>query len=180
MSPRRSGNDAGPEAQLIEGRGRRGSRREVLVIGEIPRSLRAELSARGALLTDATTLSAAFVTLAEQRFEVVVLNADTDGCGLDLVTALKESAVEHERTLATLYGARGDANFLRGVRPPDQETLERLRWDYADTPFLVMPQGGSYYAVIVRPPSVSSWVSLEQIPIATTVMTVRAWSRALA
>lgn len=145
----------------------------MLVIGEIPKSLRKELSARGAALTETATLSEAFVVLAEHRFEVVLLNADTDGCGLDLVTALKEGPEEHERTVATLYGARGGATFLRGVRPPEQATLSRLRREYAHTPFIVMPQGGSFYAVIVQPPAVSAWLNLEQVPIATTVMTAQ-------
>ena len=73
--------------------------------------------------------------------------------------------------MATLYGARGGAPFLRGVRPP---TLERLRRDYALTPFVVIPQGGSFYAVIVQPPGATAWVNLEKVPIATTVMATRA------
>lgn len=165
---------AGPEAQLIDGKSRGRSRKELLVIGEIPRSLQKELAARGAVLTQVATLSAGFVALSEHRFEVVLLNADTDGCGLDLVTALKEGPAEHEHTVATLYGARGGATFLRGVRPPEQATLERLRRDYAFTPFVVMPQGGSFYAVIVQPPAQTAWINLEKVPIATTVMTTQA------
>ena len=170
MSGSRTRSDAGPEAQLIDGKSRGKSRREVLVIGEIPKSLHKELAARGAVITAAHTLTAAFVALSEHRFEVVLLNADTDGCGLDLVNAIKEGPEEHERTVATLYGARGSATFLIGVRPPAQATLERLRRDYALTPFVVMPQGGTFYAVIVQPPAQSAWINLVNVPIATTVM----------
>lgn len=158
---------------MLDGKARGRTRREVLIIGETPKSLRKELAARGAVLTETATLTEAFAALAAHRFEVVLLNADTDGCGLDLVTALKESPEEHERTVATLYGARGGATFLLGVRPPDQATLERLRREYAHTPFIVMPQGGSHYAVIVQPPAGTSWLNLERVPIATTVMTAQ-------
>ena len=173
MPPRRTERDGGPEAQLVDGKSRGKNRREVLVIGETPKSLRKELAARGAASTDAPTIGDAFVSLAEHRFDVVLLNADTEGCGLDLVIAIKEGPEEHERTIATLYGPRSGAAFLRGVRPPEQATLERLRREYALTPFVVMPRGGSYYDLIGQPPGHSTRVNIEKVPIAATVMTAR-------
>lgn len=146
----------------------------MLIVGEVPGSLRAELVDRGAVIWEVDTLAEAFAALAADAYDVVLLNADTDGCGLDFVNALKEGATEHERTIATLYGARGGAAFLRGIRPPEQGALERLRERYGATPFVLMPQGGSFYAVIVKPPAATAWLNLEKVPIATTVMTIEA------
>ena len=93
MSSRRTSTDASPEAQLADGRLRGRTRRLVLLVGEVAVSLRAELVARGAVITEVGTLADAFDALADAPFDVVLLNADTDGCGLDFLNAVKEGAV---------------------------------------------------------------------------------------
>lgn len=60
-----------------------------------------------------------------------------------LLNVIKERATEHERTLATLYGARGRATFLLGVRPPDQESLALLRQRHRLTPLSCCRKGGA-------------------------------------
>jgi hypothetical protein len=145
----------------------------VLVVGEAPRGLCDELRDRGATLFDCPHLHTVFDLLAAEAFDVILVNPLVEGGGLDFVTALKEDPVEHERTKATLYGARGVAPFLRGVRPPQLDTLVLARSRHALTPVIVLPlQDRPVYGIVVRPPRASVMKRMNELPIATAVMTV--------
>ncbi|MBL8917525.1 MAG: hypothetical protein JNJ54_01580 [Myxococcaceae bacterium] len=116
-----------------------------------------------------------FDVLAEEAFDVIVVDPFVAGGGLDFVNALKEDAAEHERTKATLYGARGNSAFLRGVPPPALETLVLARSRHALTPVIVLPLSDKpTYAIVVQPPKASVLRNMNQLPIATAVMTVTA------
>lgn len=162
--------DVAPDTQLTDPRLRAGRPREVLVVGEFPISLRNELVRRGARLTISDSFAAAFDTLAERAFDVVLVNPE--GVGADFVAVIKEGAVEHERTKATLYGARGDAPFLRGVRPPEEGRLRQLREKHSLTPFIV--PSAAEFEVIVRLPDGRRRMMTATMPVATAVMTVTA------
>lgn len=173
MAPKRfPPNAVDVDVQVGDRRLHRGARREVLVVGELAVSMRDALNDRGAALTCVDSLSDAFVALAEHGFDVVVVNPFLP-YALDLVTAIKETADDHEHTLATLYGARGTSAFLRGVKPPSREQLDAARTMHAQTPFVVLPAGEDWhYAVILKPPGASTMVDARVRPIVTTVMTV--------
>ena len=161
------------DTELNDRRVRGGTPREVLLVGELGIALRDQLSARGAVLTKVVTLHDGFEALAEHAFDVVVFNSYTENCGMDFVNAVKEGAVEHQLTLATLYGARGSAAFLRGTRPPSQEMLERARARHRTTPFVVLPADGDWsYAIIVVPPHASFMEDARKLPLVATIMTV--------
>lgn len=165
----------GLDTQISDPRLRARSPRKVLVVGEIPPALRAELRARGATLIDSPELHGVFDLLAQEAFDVMVVDPLVAGGGLDFVNALKEDPVEHERTKATLYGARGNAAFLRGVAPPALETLVLARSRHALTPVVVLPlRDQPTYAIVVQPPKASVLRDMNQLPIATAVMTVTA------
>lgn len=154
---------------------RAGSQREVLLVGELGVGLCAELADRGAVLTAVEKLYDAFALLAERAFDVVVVNPLTEGCGLDFVNAIKEREVEHQLTIATLYGARGRASFLRDTRPPSLEQLEAARSRHQTTPFVVLPADGTWnYTVIVVPPHASFVEDARKRPLVATIMTVDA------
>jgi len=161
------------DLQQTDGRLRAARRRLVLVVGELGKAIRAELAERGAVLTLTESIHDAFVLLATRDFDVVVVNPLVEGCGLDFVNAVKERAVEHELTLATLYGARGKASFLRGIRPPTPETLDAARARQRLTPFVVLPvDGGWNYAVIVMLPNASFVEDAHKVPLVTTILSV--------
>lgn len=161
------------DAELGGRRVRGGNQRHLLLVGDVPRPIIAEVSERGAAVRLAADLSAAFVALAEEDFDAVAVDPLTDGCGVDLVTALKEDDAAHEHTLATLYGARGGAPFLRGVRVPSAEGLAVLRLRYARTPFVVLPSDGGWrYGLVIVPPHASVIRDARKIPIVTTLLTV--------
>lgn len=139
------------DAQIGERRVRGGRRRRVLLVGELPASLRTELSERGAILAERKDLHQAFLALAECTFDVVVVDTVSDSMANDLVTAIKEGEFEHQRTVATLYGARGDAPFLRGIRPPTPDQLLAARARHAATPFVVTSGVDAYLVVVALP-----------------------------
>lgn len=173
MASRRSSTDVGLDAQLSDPRLRRRSPRKVLVVGEIGIGLRDDLRARGATLVESLVLDGIFDLLAAEPFDVILVNSLVEGGGLDFVNALKEDDLEHERTKATLYGARGNSAFLRGVRPPSLEVLVHARSRHVLTPVIVLPLNDQpTYAVIVRPPRATALRSLNALPVATAVMTV--------
>ncbi|MDX2010726.1 MAG: hypothetical protein SFW67_11065 [Myxococcaceae bacterium] len=175
MASRRRSLAVGLDAQWGEPRFRKRISRKILTVGEFPRTLRDELLDRGATLVDAPTLNGVFDLLAAEAFDVILVNPIVEGGGLDFVNALKEGPVEHERTKATLYGARGTAAFLRGVQPPALETLVSARSRHALTPVLVTPLAGeTSYAIVVQPPMASAVRSLDQLPLTTAAMTVSA------
>ena len=115
--------------------------------------MRTELTERGAVITHALDTHQAFEALAARDFAVVVVNPYVGGNGLDLVTALKEREPDHLHTVATLYGQRALTPFLRGARPPNQETLSAARARHRLTPFVILPrdESGSYAVVVVFP-----------------------------
>ncbi len=79
------------------------------------------------------------------------MNAATERFANDFVGAIKEGDFEHQRTVATLYGARGDAPFLRGIRPPSQAELEEARARHASTPFIVTRAEDTHLVVVALP-----------------------------
>jgi hypothetical protein len=163
------------DTELNDRRVRGGSRREVLLVGELGVGLRAELVARGAVLTEVDKLYGAFNLLAERPFDVVVVDPYTEDCGMDFVNAIKEGEVEHQLTIATLYGARGPATFLRDTRPPSQEVLEAARARHQTTPFIVLPKGNeSMYRIIVAQPHATVMKNPVTVPLVATIMTVDA------
>ncbi len=175
MPARRRSTEVGLDSQLSDPRLRARSPRKVLVVGEIAPSLRAELSDRGASLVEFPELMGVFELLARDAFDVIVVDPFVAGGGLDFVNALKEDAVEHERTKATLYGARGNSPFLRGVAPPALETLVLARARHGLTPVIVLPMRDSpNYAIVVQPPKASVLRNMNRLPVATAIMTVRA------
>lgn len=166
---------AAPEAQWGEQGLRSRRKRLVLLVGDVPLSLRATLDQRGAQLVLAAGLSEAFVQVAEHTFDVVVIEPYTDACARDFINAMKEAADAHEHTVATLYGAPGQSPFLRGVRVPTLEGLRELRAKYAYVPFVLLPMTGEqHYAVIVKPPELSELRKGRVLPVETTIMTVSA------
>ncbi|MBM4782819.1 MAG: hypothetical protein GQE15_34515 [Archangiaceae bacterium] len=166
---------AAPEAQWGEQGLRARRKRLVLLVGEVPLSLRSTLDQRGAQLVLAAGVSDAFELLAAHTFDVVVVEPHTDACARDFINALKEPADAHEHTIATLYGAPGQSRFLRGVRAPALERLQALRATYAYVPFVLLPvQGDPHYAVIVKPPELSELRKGRVLPVETTIMTVSA------
>ncbi len=166
---------AAPEAQSREQGLRSRRKRHVLLVGEVPASLRATLDQRGAQLVLAANVSVAFDVLTTQTFDVVVVEPHTDACARDFINAIKEPSNDHEHTVATLYGAPGQSPFLRGVRVPSLEALRELRARYSYVPFVLLPmQGEQYYAVIVKPPELSELRLGKVLPVETTIMTVSA------
>lgn len=166
---------AAPEAQFGEQGLRSRGKRQVLLVGEVPSSLRVTLDHRGAQLVLAAGVSDAFELLGAHTFDVVVVEPHTDACARDFINALKEPADDHEHTVATLYGAPGQSPFLRGVRVPALESLRALRARYAYVPFVLLPmQGEPHYAVIVKPPELSELRQGKALPVETTIMTVSA------
>lgn len=162
-----------PSADSEDRRARGGSGRTLLVVGDLPANLLAELSERGATLLTADDLSQAFTALAEHAFDAVAVDPLTQGCGIDLVTAVKEDDEAHQHTLATLYGVRGNAKFLRGVRPPTAEVLAALRVRHARTPFVVLPSDGGWkYGVVIVPPHASVIRDGRVMPLISTLMTI--------
>ncbi len=154
-------------------RGRRG--REVLIVGEVPAGLRAELLLRRASLTDAPNISGAFESLGARPFDVVVVDPYVDGRGLDFVSAIKEGAAEQALSVATLYGARGDARFLLGVQPPARAVLDAARTRHRLTPFVVLPLDDSAtYSVVVLPPDATFIEDGRDLPLATAILSVDA------
>lgn len=147
----------------------------MLLVGEVPSSLRSTLDQRGAELVLASGVSEAFELLTMQTFDVVVVEPHTDACARDFINAIKEPADDHEHTVATLYGAPGQSPFLRGVRVPDLDGLRTLRAQYSYVPFVLLPmQGDPHYAVIVKPPELSQLRKGKVLPVETTIMTVSA------
>lgn len=166
---------AAPEAQWGEQGLRSRRKRLVLLVGDVPLSLRATLDQRGAQLVLAAGVSDAFEQLAAQTFDVVVVEPHTDACARDFVNAIKEPADAHEHTVATLYGAPGQSPFLRGVRVPALDGLRALRATYSYVPFVLLPVlGDPHYAVIVKPPELSELRKGRVLPVETTIMTVSA------
>ncbi|MBL8936073.1 MAG: hypothetical protein JNM69_16060 [Archangium sp.] len=166
---------AAPEAQSGEQGLRTRRKRLVLLVGEVPSSLRATLDHRGALLVVAAGVSEAFELLSAHTFDVVVVEPHTDACARDFINAIKEPADEHEHTVATLYGAPGQSPFLRGVRVPALDALQALRARYALVPFVLLPVlRDPHYAVIVKPPELSELRERRVLPVETTIMTVSA------
>lgn len=170
------------DAQLGDQRVRLRSARGVLLVGTMPDSLVLSLDRRGATLSSAATLSDAFVQLevsleagGRPGLDVVALDPHCDGHALDFLHALKEPEAEHLRTVATLYGAPGQSPFLRGVRPPSLEGLERLRRGYEFVPFVLLPDPrGREYSVVVKLPDASEVRAVQSLPVATTLMSVTA------
>lgn len=166
---------AAPEAQWGDQGLRARRKRLVLLVGEVPLSLRATLDQRGAQLVLAAGVSAAFEVLGAHTFDVVVVEPHTDACARDFINAIKEPADDHEHTVATLYGAPGQSPFLRGVRVPGLDGLRALRAKYSYVPFVLLPmQGDPHYAVIVKPPELSELRKGRVLPVETTIMTVSA------
>lgn len=158
------------------GRGLRGGRpRELLLIGELDAALRLALVEAGATITTAEDFHAAVLLLAQSGFDAIAVEPTAGQVGIDFVHALKEGPVEHERTIATLYGARGDAEFLRGVRPPPREALDAARRRHRTTPVVLLPRYGKQeYAVIVLPPHASTIENVGARPVVTTLLSVTA------
>ena len=113
----------------------RKSHRRVLVYGDLPKATERFLVGRGALLLRAETAVEAVSMLAEEAFDVVVLDARAPGGGLQLVKVIKLG----QRTLEI-----PDAIIERAMK------LARL------TPFVVLPLDGSTeFGVIVQPPDLA-------------------------
>ncbi|GMU61653.1 MAG: hypothetical protein AMXMBFR34_34160 [Myxococcaceae bacterium] len=168
MTPDVQGND-----KTLRG----GRAREVLLIGEIAAQLRLGLVEGGADVTQVDDFHDAVLALAERAFDVVAVYPHAGQLGVDFVHAIKEGATAHEHTLATLYGARGDADFLKGVRPPPADSLEAARARHASTPFVLLPPGlAEEYAVIVVPPHATVIEHVRKKPVLTTLLTVSAQS----
>lgn len=147
----------------------------MLLIGEVDGALRLALAEAGATVTTADDFHAAFLLLAERAFDAVAVEPTAGQLGFDFVHAVKEGTAEHERTVATLYGARGDAEFPRGVRPPPPEALDAARLRHRTTPFVLLPPYGQReYAVIVLPPHATTIERIDVRPVATTLLTVTA------
>ncbi len=178
VSRRLSSDRVSVDAELKEKDSRLGRKREVLIIGELASPIRSELIRRGAVLTVVDRLFQAFEALAAKRYDVVVIDPDLDGRGRDLVAAVKEGDVEHQLTLATLYGVRGAADFLKGIAPPQQHVLEEVRRLHRTTPFIVLstPERWTYLIVIVSPDA-SFVEDAGKIPLASTIMTIDASRR---
>lgn len=163
------------DAQATDRRFRGRHERRVLLVGELPVSERVELTERGAVLTTAADTHQAFVLLASVDFDVVAVEPRAPGNGLDLVTAVKENQAAHLHTLATLYGVRGGAPFLRGARAPDEAVLASARERHRVTPFVVLPlEGEDEYAIIVVPPDASFIENRRRLPVTTSIMRVDA------
>lgn len=117
----------------------------------------------------------AFQVLAESDFDVVVLDPLIAGGASDFLNALKEGAVEHQRTVVTLYGPREGSTFLRGVRPPPLEILERARSRHASTPFIVTPlEHEAFYVIVVRPPDATAVHDVKKVPLSSSILSVTA------
>lgn len=176
MAPRRFPRTAvAVDVQSTDRRFPRRKARNVLLLGELHASQREELEDRGGVIVQANDTHEAFELLATTDFDVVVVDPVAPGNGLDLVTAVKESASEHLHTVATLYGARGDTRFLRGARLPNQETLVAVRSRHRLTAFVVLPVNGeAEYAIVVSPPEGSFLKHPSAMPLVTAIMTVDA------
>lgn len=145
------------------------------MVGELGVAIRDELSERGVVLTEVEKIHDAFLLLAGRAFDVVVVNPLTESCGLDFVNAIKEGPGEHEMTVATLYGARGQSSFLRGTQPPPPEALEAARARNKTTPFVVLPAIDDWkYAIVVVPPNASFIVDGRKVPLIATILTIDA------
>jgi hypothetical protein len=146
----------------------------VLAVGDVLLSLRTELRHRGVEVTHVESFHDAFALLAERDFHAVLVESRSSKLGRDFVDAIKEGAAEHERTVATLYGARGDAEFLRGEKPPRPETLTAARARHRLTPFILPPDDWEhrYYTVVIVPPEVSFIRDTNEMPLISMILTV--------
>lgn len=158
------------DVALNNRRVRGGSKREVLLVGELGVRLRAQLTERGAVLSAVETLDDAFAQLAARPFDVVVVNPFTGNCGVDFVKAMKEGADEHAARRIALRNEQQNR-----VRLPAVEVLEEARARHRTTPFVVLPASDDWhYAVIVMPPHASFLEDARELPLVVTILTVDA------
>ena len=161
-----------PETQSTDRKVSSGRRRHVLLIGEVDLGLRGDLASRGVQLTTGDT-ETALAELAERSFDVVVVAPFVEGTAADLIAVLKEPDIAFEHSVATLYGARGSAPFLRGVRPPDLATLVALRRKHRVTPFVVLPQhDSSWYSVTILVPQLVLRLNAKVSPLLTCILNI--------
>jgi hypothetical protein len=104
--------------------------RSVLVLAELPIFERIRMKERGGLLNHVADVAAAVAVLAEQHFDAAIIDMKAPGGGTELVKSIKAGV-----------GSAG---------APELEALARER--HRLTPFYLVMEGESQYAIVVSPP----------------------------
>ncbi len=101
--------------------------RSVMVLADLPSTVRVRIKNRGGLLTDVETVAAAVSMLAERDFDAVIVDMKAPGGGTTLVKCLKagvRSTDPLQRLLDEELSALASEPNVARVDPPEPDTLE--------------------------------------------------------